>query len=178
MMKRLLLMTVIVIIAGCNNLNPPLTVIEGTSGSPPVILDFYTYSVIRAGRILPVFVEVKDPDGDMAGFRVEVSQVGGNMYDRFFVPLRDQYKSYAKGYLAMQIPNMNEPERLKIYLYAVDITGRRSQLVSYDVSIGLGRLPEEQLPDKWVDARKTRLGNIFFEFQLEREGRSNILIKK
>ncbi len=179
MLKKILFVMVIVFTAGCTNMNPPLTVVSNTSGDPPVILDSYTYAAIRPGRILPIFVEVKDLDGDLAGFRIEVSQLGGNMYDKFFIPLKEENKSYVKGYLALQIPNtISEPEYLRIYLYAVDNTGRRSRLISYDVSIGLGRLPNKQLPDKWIDAQKNRLGNIFFEFQLEREGRSNILMKK
>ena len=178
MYKKFTIFITCLFILGCYEVNPPLTVDPNIPGSAPKLIDSFVVPASWSGKILPIFVEVSDSDGDLAGFRVEVSQLGGNMYDKYFVPLKNQDRSYAKGYLSMEIPKLDEPEYLRLNIYAVDKTGRRSRVVTHNVSLDFGKISKAKIPPRWKDALRNHLGHIFFEFQFEREGSSSLLIRR
>ncbi len=138
---------------------------------PPHLLDAFAVSSMWFGDTWEIYVEGKDPDGDMDYIWVEVSQLGGNMWSNHRVYLKGDNRSHFKGVIRLPTPpNIfhNGWETLEATLRIRDRGNHYSN--PKKVSVELGRPVRERIPEKWIDARNNKLGTVFFEFELDREG--------
>ncbi len=130
-------------------------------GNPPSIYDSYAPSNILPSRILKVFLEAEDPDGDLKGFLIVASQLGVNPQSTNFLLLKEpKLKGHCKGFFTIDIPRLDETEFLKLEITAIDERGLKSNTVEKTVRIGFD-IPEI-IPSKWQSSEK--IGHLFFEF--------------
>ncbi|MBW1974322.1 MAG: hypothetical protein JRI45_01960 [Deltaproteobacteria bacterium] len=175
-MKRCCFLVFLVFIAGCVSYRTPPSLVAGKSTTPPELVDSFVPPAVWSGTRLPIFVEASDPDGDLAGFRVEVTQAGGNMFENYFVPLKRDGHLMVKGCISLDIPNLIDPEYLTISIQAVDNSGHRSMVKVHRVTVGFGRISANKIPEKWTEARKNCIGHIFFEFERQHDGEDDFKI--
>lgn len=148
------------------------------TGRPPEISDSFTYSRIPSPWILPIFIDAKDGDGDLVGFWVTVSQLGGNMFSRHYVPIKEGKASHVLGFMTLDVPYLRGVEYLRVEVTAVDSEGNRSNTVIHSVEINMVTSLGEGLPSKWKDANHRRIGHIFFDFERNDEGQGDNLFMK
>jgi len=121
------------------------------------------------GKNWEIFVEGSDLDGDMDYIWAEVSQLGGHMWDQHLIRLKGVDRERFKGVIIVPTPSFQSRkiyETLRVTLRVRDRAGHYSNPVTLEVD--LGKPTREAVPESWVDARKHRLGIIFFDFDLDR----------
>jgi len=151
------------ILAGCGTQNiPPSPSKDFKGGSKPIIVDSYATPNILSNMILPIYIEAKDPDGNMAGILFTVTQVGVNPDSTHYVPLSPADRKAFKGFVTIDIPKLETNERLRGEIAVVDQNGLKSDAAVKEAIIGFAY--PEPLPAKWKSPEVHKLGHIFFEF--------------
>ncbi|SFM65890.1 hypothetical protein [Thermodesulforhabdus norvegica] len=178
-MRKFTVALIALFCAGCVVSVPPVQKDPSeVIGRPPEIVDSFTYSRIPSGRILPIFVDAEDKDGDLVGFWVTVSQLGGNMFSRHYIPLKEGKGSRIVGFMTIDVPRLYNVEYLRIEMSAVDAEGNRSNMVTHSVEIGMVSSVREKVPEKWKGVGGRRIGHIFFDFERESEGEEENFLRR
>jgi len=68
-------------------------------GSPPVITHWYAVEELEQGDIWKIYLEAKDPDGDMIHFDALVYQLGYGSYAPDYVVVKKEHRGEMRGYL-------------------------------------------------------------------------------
>ncbi|SMC22354.1 hypothetical protein SAMN02746041_01398 [Desulfacinum hydrothermale DSM 13146] len=138
---------------------------------PPRIQTSFAVSNLWFGKTWEIFVEGEDPDGDMDYIWVEVSQLGGNMWSNHRVYLEGDRKAHFKGVIHLPTPSLLSRsgwQTLRAVLRIHDRANHYSNPVTHEVE--LGRPTRTPVPAQWKAARAQRLGTVFFDFDLDRDG--------
>jgi len=162
----LLVILLIFLIAGCTTCKGVKTAPGG--GEPPVILDSYGSESVRPGATWRIFLETKDPDGDIQSIIAQLSQPGIGYYPVDFTYIKGADREGFAGYLILRTPkdyNLLQ-EYVEVKLTLMDCEGNKSEPVNltlrFDNKSGYG--PEE-VPEKWQEAAKRKLGTIMVEIR-------------
>lgn len=137
--------------------------------NPPRIDGTFAVSSMWLGKTWEIFVEGSDPDGDMDYIWAEVSQLGGHMWDQHLIRLKGPDQTRFRGVIELPTPSFFSRkiwETLRVTLRIRDRAGHYSEPKTLEVE--LGKPTRETVPDTWIDARRHRLGIIFFDFDLDR----------
>lgn len=157
-----------VFIGGCASENiPPISSESSAPGSKPVIVDTYVTPNILPNMILPIYIEAQDPEGNMAGIWFVVTQVGVNPESTHYIPLGANDRKSFKGFVTIDIPQLDTTEKIRLEIAVVDQKGIKSQIVTKETLIGFA-FPDPP-PSKWKSPDVHKLGHIFFDFLKTRE---------
>jgi len=167
MLKNYLLLIVLIfLIAGCTTCKGVKTAPGG--GEPPVILDSYGSESVRPGATWRVFLEAKDPDGDIQSIIAQLFQPGIGYYPVDFTYIKGADREGFAGYLILRTPrdyNLLQ-EYVEVKLTLIDCEGNKSEPVKltlrFDNKSGFG---SQQVPEKWQGAAKNNLGTIMVEIR-------------
>jgi len=167
---RSVLWLLVLFSAGCAATVQPKEAAAPPKPNPPVFDDSFTVSGMWFGKVLRIYVEGHDPDGDMSHIWFVVSQLGGHMWSNHTVRLEGSEQANFKGYVELPTPTgfrlRSGWETLRIEMKIRDQVGHYSGPRIHEVQ--LGKPTNEEVPSKWADAE--RLGVIFFEFDLNGDG--------
>ena len=135
------------------------------AGGAPRIDDSFAVSSIWQGQTWQIFVSGSDPDADMDYIWIQVSQLGGNMWDNHRVMLHGANRGSFAGYIAFPTqtytPRMGW-ETVRVEMRIRDATGRYSAPVTLQMEVGSPT--REAIPEKWSRVTNNRLGTIIFDF--------------
>jgi hypothetical protein len=166
---RSVLWLLVLFSAGCAATVQPKEAAAPPKPNPPVFDDSFTVSSMWLGKVLRIYVEGHDPDGDMSHIWFVVSQLGGHMWSNHTVRLEGSKQANFKGYVELPTPSFRSRsgwETLRIEMKIRDQVGHYSGIRVHEVR--LGKPTKEEVPSKWADAE--RLGVIFFDFDLGGDG--------
>jgi hypothetical protein len=89
------------------------------------------------GSIWRIYIEAKDPDGDMAEIAVRVNQAGyGLATDWFFLKL--QHRNHLKGYLQWDISGLGEGAQTTLEIFVIDRAGNASKEARFRLTCSSG----------------------------------------
>lgn len=132
----------------------------------PVLEDSFAFSSIQGGPWL-IFLEGSDAGGDMRYFWFEVTQLGGRSSTEI-VYLRGQNRRSFSGHVAIYFPAPFVGwKTVRAEIRIKDTDGNYSAKRVHEVKVGMPT--RETLPDKWRPALGNRLGNIYFDFEVDRD---------
>ena len=164
--KNVLIILLLFLVAGCTTCKGVKT---GEGGDqPPRILDSYAAESVRPGATWRVFLEAKDPDGDMHSIITQLVQPGIGYYPPDFTYIKEADREGFAGYLILRTPNdyWLLQEYVEATLTIQDCEGNKSEPVNFtlrfDNKSGFG--PQE-VPEKWQMAAKRQLGTIMVEIR-------------
>ncbi len=147
----------------------PLGTGVSTGPNAPSFEGAFAVSSMWLGKTWEIFVAGSDPDEDMDYIWAEVSQLGGHMWDQHLIRLKGSNQARFKGVITLPTPSFRSRkiwETLRVTLRIRDRAGHYSDPVMLEVE--LGKPTQESIPDEWLEARRNRLGVIFFDFDLDR----------
>ncbi len=112
-------------------------------GSPPVITHSYASEELHHGDIWKIYLEAKDPDGDMVHFVCVFDQPGFGMYTPGYVVLKKQHREELRGYLrwfstgghGLSLP---EWTRANVTIFIRDKGGNKSNKVTFPLLLSRG----------------------------------------
>jgi hypothetical protein len=137
----------------------------GAAPGAPRIDDRFAVSSLWQGQIWKIFVSGSDPDGDMDYIWLQVSQLGGNMWDNHLVRLHGANQSSFSGYISFPTQNYTLRrgwETVRVEMRIRDRAGHYSAPVTLEVEIGS---PTRQaVPEKWARVANNQLGTVIFNF--------------
>ncbi|MEJ5349752.1 MAG: hypothetical protein WHS46_13815 [Desulfosoma sp.] len=170
-MRFSLVFLAVLLALGCRPIAQHGPLVTGVSTGPnaPRFDGVFAVSSMWFGKIWEIFVAGSDPDGDMDYIWAEVSQLGGHMWDQHLIRLKGSNQARFKGVITLPTPSFHSRtiwETLRVTLRIRDRAGHYSDPVVLEVELGKPTL--ESIPDTWLDARRNRLGVIFFDFDLDR----------
>jgi len=135
---------------------------EGGPGTPPVIEAYYAPKSVAPGSAWNIYLQAKDPDGDMLYIACIIDQTGYGLLDTAKIPLKGNDRAEFYGYVSMPTPPFPPSQATDIsFTVAVlvrDQQGNASQLIKFFVA--LEGKPGQALPSEWLAAANHHLGDI------------------
>ena len=164
--KNVLVILLLFLVAGCTTCKGVKT---GEGGDePPRILDSYAAESVRPGATWRVYLEARDPDGDIHSIITQLVQPGIGYYPPDFTYIKEADRAGFAGYLILRTPRdyWLLQEYVEATLTVQDCEGNKSEPVKltlrFDNKSGFG--PQE-VPDKWQMAANRQLGTIMVEIR-------------
>lgn len=136
-------------------------------GSPPVITHWYASEELHLGDIWKIYLEAKDPDGDMRHFLCIFDQPGFGLYAPDYVTVKKQHREELRGYLRFFSTGgdgLSLPEwtRVTLTVYIKDKRGNTSNSVVFPLV--LSSAAKQGPPPPPFDARPLdELGTIMVQ---------------
>jgi len=138
---------------------------EGGLGSPPIIEAHYAPKSVAPGSAWNLYLQAKDPDGDMLYIACMPDQTGYGPLDTNKIPLKGNDRAEFYGYVAMPTPAFNRVQAADIsFTMAVlirDQQGNTSQLIK--LFFTLDGTPGQAVPSQWQGAANHHLGDILVD---------------
>lgn len=166
MLKRTLITAALsMIVWGCA---PSTQYGSGTQvdqGDAPVIIDYYAAEVIRPGATWRVYLHAQDNDGDMKDIASVLEQTGHASYPTDVTTIKKKHSGEVAGYLFLRTPvdrNLTQ-DQFNLKVVVRDRRGNRSGWV--ELPLRFGRVPPEELPEKWKKVADRKLGAIAVEIR-------------
>jgi len=135
---------------------------EGVMATPPVIEAYYAPKSVAPGNSWNIYLQAKDPDGDMLYIACMVDQTGFGPLDTAKIPLKGNDRAEFYGYVAMPTPTLSPIQAADIsFTVAVlvrDQQGNASRLIK--LFFALDGRPGQAVPSKWQAAANHHLGDI------------------
>ena len=135
---------------------------EGVLWSPPVIETYYAPKSVAPGSAWNIYLQAKDPDGDMLYIACIIDQTGYGLLDTAKIPLKGNDRAEFYGYVSMPTPALAPSQAVDIsFTVAVlirDQQGNTSQLIK--LFVALAGKPEQVVPSQWLAAANNHLGDI------------------
>jgi len=135
---------------------------EGVLATPPVIEAYYAPQSVSPGRAWNLYLQAKDPDGDMLYIACMLDQTGYGPLDTTKIPLKGNDRAEFYGYVAMPTPAFDPIQAADIsFTMAVlirDQQGNTSQLIK--LFFTLDGKPGQAVPSQWLAAANHHLGDI------------------
>jgi hypothetical protein len=135
---------------------------EGGPGAPPVIEAYYAPKSVAPGSVWNLYLQVKDPDGDMLYIACIPDQTGYGPLDTTKIPLKGNDRAEFYGYVAMPTPAFAPSQAADISFTMMvlirDQQGNASQLIKLFVT--LDGKPGQAVPSRWQAAANHHLGDI------------------
>ena len=164
--KNVLVILLLFLLAGCTTCKGART---GEGGDqPPMILDSYAAESVRPGATWRVFLEAKDPDGDMHAIITQLMQPGVGYYPTDFTYLKEADWEGFVGYLILPTPTDSYllQDSIEATLTVQDCEGNKSKPVTltlrFDLKTDFG---PQKVPEKWRTATDHKLGTIMVEIR-------------
>ena len=166
--KIYVLLAFSIFISGCASFTRCEKTSTSGKGQPPVILDSYAPSHIRAGATWRVYLRAKDPDGDMKQMIQVLMRGGSGPFRTTFAPLKAEYSAEMGGYFFLRTPSPAQADytrlgfmglTLKIVIF--DCQENKSEYVEFPLHFELEAAPD--LPPEWKDVADISLGAIMFD---------------
>jgi hypothetical protein len=135
---------------------------EGVLWSPPVIEGYYAPKSVAPGSAWNIYLQAKDPDGDMLYIACIIDQTGYGLLDSVNIPLKDNDRAEFYGYVSMPTPPLAPSQAVDIsFTMAVlirDQQGNTSQLIK--LFVALAGKAEQAVRSQWLAAAHHHLGDI------------------
>ena len=166
--KIYVLLAFSILISGCASFTRCEKTSTSGKGQPPVILDSYAPSQIRAGETWRVYLRAKDPDGDMKKTIQFLGRGESGFFKTSYVPLKAEYSAEMGGYFFLRTPSPAQADytrlgfmglTLKIVIF--DCQENKSEYVEFPLHFEL-EAPHD-LPPEWQDVADSSLGAIMFD---------------
>lgn len=108
-------------------------------GSPPVITHWYAVEELEQGDIWKIYLEAKDPDGDMIHFDALVYQLGYGSYAPDYVVVKKGHRGEMRGYLRL-FSSVSLPEftQVTVALFIRDKGANKSNTVVLPLEFSQG----------------------------------------
>lgn len=162
--KNVIVILLLFLLAGCTTCKGART---GEGGDePPMILDSYAAESVRPGATWRVFLEAKDPDGDMHSIITQLVQPGVGYYPTDFTYLKEADREGFAGYLILPTPTDSWllQDSIEATLTVQDCEGNKSKPVTltlrFDYKTDFG---PQKVPAKWRTAADHKLGTIMVQ---------------
>jgi hypothetical protein len=135
---------------------------EGGTGMPPVIEAHYAPKSVAPGSAWNIYLQAKDPDGDMLYIACIPDETGFGPLDTAKIPLKGDDRAEFYGYVAMLTPAFDPIRAADISFTMMvlvrDQQGNASQLIK--LFVALDGKPGQAVPSQWQAAAKHHLGDI------------------
>ena len=166
--KIYVLLALSMLISGCASFTRCEKTSTSGKGQPPVILDSYAPSHIRAGATWRVYLRAKDPDGDMKQMIQVLMRGGSGPFRTTFAPLKAEYSAEMGGYFFLRTPSPTQADYdrlgflgLTLRIALLDCQKNKSEYVEFPLHFTFEAPPD--LPPKWKDVADRSLGAIMFD---------------
>ena len=164
--NNVILFLLFALVAGCTTYKGVKTAQDG--GTPPMILGSYASESVRPGATWRVYLEAKDPDGDIQSIIAQLSQPGIGYYPVDFTYMKGADREGFAGYLILNTPrdyNLLQ-EYVEVKLTLLDCEGNKSEPVRFTLRFDLksGYGPQE-VPERWQGAAERKLGTIMVQIR-------------
>jgi len=136
-MKKLMIILLLTIFAGCTYLSQSKMEEKYGKGSPKIL--FATASpMIRSGDTWKIYLSAFDPDGDMDLIVAKIEQPGGIEYESDYTQIKEGMKKNLKGYLTLNTISYTNlwGFNLKLILFIMDKVGHISNKVELPLEFG------------------------------------------
>ncbi|MCG6946564.1 MAG: hypothetical protein LJE87_14625 [Deltaproteobacteria bacterium] len=136
-----------------------------TQGQPPVLIDYYAAAVIRPGTTWKIYLKAKDKGGDMVDIATMLFQRGFGYYATDYTRLTGKERKEFAGYVALRTPpevSLTQ-DTFTMEVLVRDRQGNSSETIKLPLTFN--QMERENIPDKWQDAAKNRLGVLVTEVQ-------------
>jgi hypothetical protein len=164
--KNVIVIVMLFLLAGCTTCKGART---GEGGDePPMILDSYAAESVRPGATWRVFLDAKDPDGDMHSIITQLVQPGVGYYPTDFTYIKEADREGFAGYLILPTPNDSWliQDYVEATLTVQDCEGNKSKPVTltlrFDYKTDFG---PQKVPEKWRAAADHKLGTIMVQIR-------------
>jgi hypothetical protein len=116
-------------------------------GSPPVITHWYASEKLHQGDIWKIYVEAKDPDGDMRQFVCVFDQLGYGYHTPDLVIIKKRHRGEMRGYLRF-FSDLSLPEwtQVTVTIFIRDKGANKSNKVVLPLEFSLGSKQEPPPP--------------------------------
>lgn len=133
-------------------------------GSAPVITGSFASEKLSHGDIWRIYLQAKDPDGDMLRFVCVFDQAGYGPYSSAYVPIKKRNRTELMGYLYFHSSagaglRMPEWTQLRLNVYIRDKGGNNSNEVAFPLLLSRGAR-QESPPAPFDSGPLERLGAI------------------
>ena len=134
-------------------------------GQAPVLIDYYAAAGIRPGSTWKIYLEAKDPDGDMAYIATMLYQTGFGYYATDYTRLTGKERKEFAGYVALKTPPEAglAQERFTMEVLVRDRQRNTSEIIKLPLTFS--QVEGQSIPDKWQAAAKNRLGVVVTDVQ-------------
>ncbi|MCJ7784147.1 MAG: hypothetical protein MUP41_09445 [Desulfobacterales bacterium] len=141
---------------------------QSRSGSnAPVITHAFTVEKIKYGDILKVYIEAKDPTGNMFKIATVVDQAGYGRYPTSWLYLKPTDRKHFKGYLqwntfSSKTPFVSEGTPITLTVSVSDKFGNESNAFAFPITFesGVKRASSYQVPSPFDQSDVRKLGSI------------------
>jgi hypothetical protein len=136
-------------------------------GSPPVIIHWHASEELHHGDIWNIYLEARDPDGDMREFVCIFDQLGYGSYPSVYVVIKKRHRKELKGYLrffstAGHGLSLPEWTQLSLTVFIRDKGGNTSNKVVFPLVLSRGS-KQEPPPPPFDRGQLDKLGTIMVE---------------
>jgi hypothetical protein len=130
----------------------------------PVILNAAAINRGRFGTILRIYLEARDPNGDMQQIATTVDQVGYGHYPSDFIFLKRQHREYFKGYIqwntfSSRTTDLPEWNYVDVNVAVIDRAGNISNEFEFTFTFETGTGPVPPPPEPF-QGELPRLGYV------------------
>jgi hypothetical protein len=164
--KNVIVILLLFLLAGCTTCKGART---GEGGDqPPMILDSYAAESVRPGATWRVFLEAKDPDGDMHAIVTELVQPGVGSYPTDFTYIKEADQEGFAGYLILPTPTDSGllQDSIEATLTVQDCEGNKSKPVTLTLKFNYKtEFGPQKVPEKWRTAADHKLGTIMVQIK-------------
>jgi hypothetical protein len=164
--KNVLVILLLFLVAGCTACKGVKT---GQGGDePPRILASYAAESVRPGATWRVFLEAKDPDGDMHAIVTQLVQPGVGSYPTDFTYIKEADRESFAGYLILPTPPDSYllQDSIEATLTVQDCEGNKSKPVTLTLKFNYKTdFGPQKVPEKWRTAADHKLGTIMVQIR-------------
>jgi hypothetical protein len=132
-------------------------------GQSPVLIDYYAAAVIRPGSTWKIYLEAKDPDGDMGYIATMLFQRGFGYYATDYTRLTGKERKEFAGYVALRTPPEAGLVQEKFTMEVLVRDRQRNTSEIIKLPLTFGQVEGQKIPDKWQAAAQNRLGVVVTE---------------
>jgi hypothetical protein len=160
---------VVILLMGIGNSKSLNEWLSKPGGSPPVITHWYASERLYQGDIWRIYLEAKDPDGDMVHFVCDFDQLGSGTYRPEYVVLKKQHRGELRGYLRWFSTggdglSLSEWTQVSVTVFIRDKGGNRSNRVIFPLELSLGA-KQGPPPPPFDTGPLDKLGTIMVELR-------------
>lgn len=121
-----------------------------TEARPPVITNAFAAEKGYYGTIWKIYLEAKDPDGEMLKIAAVVDQVGYGHYPTDYIFLKQQYQKHLKGYVqwntfSSATSRLKEWTQITLKISIIDKAGNESNEVVFPFTFETGVKGQDQI---------------------------------
>jgi hypothetical protein len=136
--------------------------------NPPVITTAFAVNKGYYGFVWKIYIEAKDPDGDMDRIAVVVDQAGYGHYPTDWIILKPRYREHFIGYLqwntfSSKASHLPEWTQITVKVSIFDKAGNESKEAVFPFTFESGTENKYQLPPPFDKANIPRIGHIMID---------------